>query len=285
MELAVTEIRNILTRTTGFLKTVTSHSVQPYRGCSFGNALCGVGCYVQHNPYVTQGRPWGSFLEVRKNGADSYRLHVDRERRWARKSRGKFGVFLSSSTEPFLPQEFRYRVTEKLLHAMLESPPDLLILQTHSHWVTEYLEIHRQLHRCCDLRVHVSIETDIEEFPGLPPHASSVERRFDAARTLKESGIRTVITVSPLMPIQEPEPFFSRIAECADAVVIDHFVQGDGSADGSRTERTALPAAMAAVRPDSVDVAYRDRMVETAKQYLPGRVGVNIDGFAGRYRA
>ena len=55
MELAVTEIRNILTRTTGFLKTVTSHSVQPYRGCSFGNALCGVGCYVQHNPYATQG--------------------------------------------------------------------------------------------------------------------------------------------------------------------------------------------------------------------------------------
>ena len=78
MELAVTEIRNILTRTTGFLKTVTSHSVQPYRGCSLGNALCGVGCYVQHNPYATQGRPWGSFLEVRKNGADSYRLHVDR---------------------------------------------------------------------------------------------------------------------------------------------------------------------------------------------------------------
>jgi DNA repair photolyase len=285
MELAVTEIRNILTRTTGFLKTVTSHSVQPYRGCSFGNALCGVGCYVQHNPYATQGRPWGSFLEVRKNGADSYRLHVDRERRWARKSRGKFGVLLSSSTEPFLPQEFRYRVTEKLLHAMLESPPDLLILQTHSHRVTEYLEIYHQLHRCCDLRVHISIETDIEEFPGLPSHASSVERRFDAARTLKESGIRTVITVSPLMPIQEPEPFFSWIAECADAVVIDHFVQGDGSADGSRTERTALPAAMAAVRPDSVDVGYRDRMVEIAKQYLPGRVGVNIDGFAGRYRA
>ena len=143
MELAVTEIRNILTRTTGFLKTVTSHSVQPYRGCSFGNALCGVGCYVQHNPYATQGRPWGSFLEVRKNGADSYRLHVDRERRWARKSRGKFGVFLSSSTEPFLPQEFRYRVTEKLLHAMLESPPDLLILQTHSHWAGSEMKTHK----------------------------------------------------------------------------------------------------------------------------------------------
>ena len=132
------------------------------------------------NPRVVRG---GSFLEVRKNGADSYRLHVDRERRWARKSRGKFGVFLSSSTEPFLPQEFRYRVTEKLLHAMLESPPDLLILQTHSHWVTEYLEIHHQLHRCCDLRVHISIETDIEEFPG-----PSVPRQLRRATLLMQPG-------------------------------------------------------------------------------------------------
>ncbi len=69
------------------------------------------------------------------------------------------------------------------------------------------------------------------------------------------------------------------------AVVIDHFMQGDGTADGSRTRRTALPAAMAAVNADSVGLAYRDRMVEIALRHLPGRVGVNIDGYAGRYLA
>ncbi len=283
MDLSVTEIRNILTRTTGFLKTVTSHSAQPYRGCSFGKSLCGVGCYVQHNAYLTQGRRWGSFLEVRRNAAESYQANVERERRWARRSRGRFGVFLSSSTEPFLPQEFRHRITRSLLGAMLEDAPDLLILQTHSHRVTEYLELYRELRKRCDLRVHVSIETDVEKFPGLPPHASSVERRFEAARTLSEAGIRTVITVSPLLPIREPERFFARVSACADAVVIDHFIQGDGSADGGRTLRTALPAAMAAVNADSVDLGYRDRMVEIALRHLPGRVGVNVDGFAGRY--
>ncbi len=92
-----------------------------------------------------------------------------------------------------------------------------------------------------------------------------------------------MITVSPLMPIREPERFFARVSSCASAVVIDHFIQGDGTEDGSRTQRTALPAAMAAVNADSVGLAYRDRMVETALRHLPGRVGLTIAGFAGRY--
>ena len=32
--------------------------------------------------------------------------------------------------------------------------------------------------------------------------------------------------------------FLARVAACADAVMIDHFMQGDGSADGARTRRT-----------------------------------------------
>jgi hypothetical protein len=100
---------------------------------------------------------------------------------------------------------------------------------------------------------------------------------------LREDGLRTVVTVSPLLPIENPQAFFSRIAEAADAVVIDHYIEGDGSPDGSRTARTPLPAAIAAVAPNALSLAYRDRMIEVARQFLPGRVGVNIDGFAGRY--
>lgn len=282
MELSITSVRNILTRTTGYLKTVTSHSVQPYRGCTLGNSLCGVGCYVQHNGYVTQGRRWGTFLEVRENAAGAYRARVERERRWARKARGEFSIFLSSSTEPFLPQEFRHGVTRKLLEAMIDAPPDSLVLQTHSHRVTEYLDLYRELVRRCRLRVHVSIETDRERLAGLPPHASSAAARFEAAAVLKQAGIRTVITVSPLLPIENPECFFARVAECADAAVIDHFIEGDGTPDGRRTLATPLPHAMAAVARASLELAYRDEMVRVAMRYLPGRVGVSIDGFAGR---
>jgi hypothetical protein len=68
----------------------------------------------------------------------------------------------------------------------------------------------------------------------------------------------------------------------ADAVVIDHFIAGDGTADGTRTLRTELPEAMRQVDPRSTTLAYRDFIVEVARRFFPGRVGVNIDGFAGR---
>ncbi len=283
MQIDFVEIGNILTRAGGFLKTVSSHSAQPYRGCSFGNSLCGVGCYVQHYAHLTRGRRWGGFLEVRRNAADSYRRNYPRERAWARRSRGRFTIFLSSSTEPFLPQEFRYRITRGLLEAMLELPPDELIVQTHSQRVVDYLGLLAGLGRACRLRVHVSIESDRDQFPGLPRSPNPVSGRLEAAKALKASGIQTVITVAPLLPIRDPERFFRRVAECAHAVVIDHFIQGDGTPQGTRTARTPLPAAMEAVLPGSSRLAYRDEMVRVAQRFLPGRVGVNVEGFAGRY--
>src|SRR3954470_6733972 len=103
-----TTIGNVLTRTTGYLRTVASHSLQPYRGCTFGNSLCGVGCYVQHNAWVTRGRQWGTFLEVRTNAADVYRNSYEREAAWARRTHGDFAIFCSSATDPFVPQERKF---------------------------------------------------------------------------------------------------------------------------------------------------------------------------------
>jgi DNA repair photolyase len=283
MQTTTTTVQSILTRTSGFLKTVSSHSLQPYRGCPFGKSLCGVGCYVRHSYHITRGREWGTFLEVRSDAAEAYRRAYPRERAWARRNRDGFTIFLSSATEPFPPQESRHGVTRRVLEAMLEFPPDGLIVQTHSHRVVEAADLLARLAESCHLRVHVSIETDRDGLPGLPPHASSIERRFEAASTLRRAGLRVVITVSPLLPISNPDAFFRRVADSADAVVLDHFIGGDGSPQGSRTRNTALPAAMAAVDPASVELGYRDRMGEVACKYLPGRVGFNIDGFAGRF--
>jgi DNA repair photolyase len=263
VEVSQTPVRSILTRTSGFLRTVASHSLQPYRGCSYGSTLCGVGCYVRHNGLLTRGRPWGSFLEVRVNAAQRYSERVEAERRWAHRQ-GPFSIFMSSSTDPFVPQERKFRITQSLLEAMADAPPDELIVQTHSHLVTEYSDLLVELGSRCAVRVHLS-------------------RRFAAAAALRDAGLRVVITVAPLLPIDEPDAFFARIADHADAVVIDHFIGGDGSTGGARTNRTALPRAMAAIDPASVTIAYRDRMIDLARRHLPGHVGVNIDGFAGRF--
>jgi DNA repair photolyase len=276
------EVESILTRTGGYLRGITSHSAQPWRGCSFGRSLCGVGCYVRHNRWVTRGEAWGDFLEARANAGEVWRRSVGRERRWARGRDGRFAVFLSSSTEPFLPQEGRYAVTRRLLEAMCDDPPDGLVVQTHGDAVLGFRELLGELGRRCEVRVHVSIESDRETLPGLPPPACSVERRLAAAAGLRAAGLRSVITIAPLLPLRDPETFLRRAGEAADAVVIDHFVGGDGSPDGRRTLATGLPEAMRKVDPASLDLAYRDAVVALARRLLPGRVGVGRDGFAGR---
>ena len=285
MAVQVTEVqvKSVLTRTSGFLKTVSSHSLQPYRGCTFGKALCGVGCYVQHNAILTRHQPWGSFLEVRTNAAEVYRRQFSGERKWARNHRGEFCIFMSSSTDPFLPQEDRYRITLQILEAMVEFPPDTLIIQSHTHRVTRYLDEYLSLNRRAALRIHISIESDLSRLPGLPPPASSIDSRLQAAAELKSAGLRVVVTVAPLLPIQDPERFFERISQVADAVVLDHFIEGDGSSNGSRTSKTALPGAMSTLDPHSTSLDYRDRMLAIAQGIMPGRVGLSVDGFAGRF--
>jgi len=276
-------VRSILTRSSGYLRGVTSHSLQPYRGCAYGRSLCGAYCYVRHNRWLTRGAAWGSFLEARTNAAEVYTAQLERERRWARRARGDFSVFLSSSTDPFVPQERRLGITRGVLRAMGERPPDALVVQTHSHRVLDALDLLGALASRCALRVHVTIESDRERLPGLPPPASSVDARFEALAALRAAGVFAVVTVSPLLPIADPEAFFARAAACADAAVIDHFVGGDGTPDGARTRRTRLPDAMAAVDPATTEPAYRDRMLALAQRHLPGRVGVGPDGFAGRW--
>src|SRR5207253_8024510 len=115
------------------------------------------------------------------------------------------------------------------------------------------------------LRFHISIEGDRDRLPSLPPPASSVARRFEAAAALRGAGLRVVITVATLLPIAEPRAFFERVAEVADAVVVDHYIGGDGSHGGARTLATPLPRAMACLDPASVGLDYRDRMVALAE--------------------
>ena len=125
--------------------------------------------------------------------------------------------------------------------------------------------------------MHISIESDQQDLPGLPPAACSVDRRFAAAHTLRQSGIFVVVTVSPLLPIVDADAFFARIASQADATVIDHFIGGDGSPDGRRTAATSLPQAMEQVIAGSTRLSYRDEVVDIARKHLPGWVSASTD--------
>jgi DNA repair photolyase len=272
--------KSILTRTTGYLKSVCSHSLNPYSGCGFGNSSCGQGCYVRFNNWVNRGREWGSFVDVKTN--DLYSRTVEKEKSWAHRQSMLFSIFMSSSTDPWQPAEKKYRITRKVLQAMLLTPPDEIILQTHSSSILEDVDIIAELSRSCNLRVHISIEGDRDQLPGLPPPPCSVDSRIQALEQLSSRGIFTVICLSPLHPLNDAELFFRRLKSAgASAVIIDHFILGDGTSDGSRTKKTSLPAIMKNVMPESIHLSYRDKVIDIARNHLP--TGVSAAGFAGNY--
>src|SRR5262249_13205702 len=62
-----------------------------------------------------------------------------------------------------------------------------------THRLTIYLDLYPAHAARCALRFHISIESDRDRLPGLPPPASFVERRFEAAAELHAAGLRVVI--------------------------------------------------------------------------------------------
>ncbi len=272
--------KSILTRVTGYLKKVSSHSLNPYVGCGFGRSSCGVPCYVQHNRWLTNGRDWGTFVDVKLEADRIYRQTYKRESAWARRDGGMFSIFFSSSTDPWQPLEKKYRVSRSLLQAMVEFPPDKIILQTHTADILDDEKTIIELAKKTSLKVHISLEGDRERLPGLPPPPCSIDERIGALEKFSKQGIETVACLSPLHPLKDPENFFYRLSVTGvNGVIIDHFIEGDGTHDGSRTLRTPLPNIMREVDASSVNLAYRNEVAKIARKFLP--VGISADGFSG----
>ena len=282
MQTNLTTSKSLLTRSSGYLSGVCTHSLNPYRGCGFGLSSCGEGCYVRFNHWLTQGREWGKFVDVKINASKLYIQSVEKEKKWARKRSTPFTIFMSSSTDPWQPAEKKYRVTRSLLDAMTSCPPDTLILQTHSSSILDDIKVIQKLSQLCSVRIHISIEGDRNRLPGLPPPPCSIEQRISALEKLSGHGLNTVACLSPLYPLKTPKLFFDRLKKSgASAVIIDHFIEGDGTEGGSRTFRTRLPSAMSQVEEDSVKLSYRNQIADIARSYLP--VGISAQGFAGHF--
>jgi DNA repair photolyase len=272
LQVEETPSRSILTRTGGFLSGF-SHSLNPYRGCAFGNSLCGAACYA---PAVLRGekRAWGSYLGVKTNAADIYAKDLARERR-----RGPVRIFFSSVTDPYVPQERRYGVTRALLEAMVRDPPDKLVIQTHTPGPLRDLDLLEKIE--CDLTVQISVETDYERLPGLPPHAYAPAERIEALETIKRRGLKAVGVVAPLLPLRDAEAFARDLDRSCTSVIVDHYLVGDGSKDGARTKRRGLPDIL--LREGFEKWTRIDALHETADLFRrvlgPDRVGVSATGF------
>jgi DNA repair photolyase len=228
--------KSILTPTSGFLASGYTHTLNPYVGCAFAGALCGTFCYAQHQHWITRGRPWGLY-GPKRDIRQAFQRDYDRIKRPTKGEPRPLRIYMASSTDPYIPQELRLGLTGALLEEMQQRPPDVLVIQTHTTLVSRDLDLILPLSNHCELWVSITCETDMDPVPGFPPHASRPAKRLETLKHFREEGIPTQATVSPLMPLADPQAFAQALDAACARVIMDHYLLGDGS-HGARTKRT-----------------------------------------------
>ncbi len=239
------ENATILTPTGGFLAAGYTHTINVYQGCAFAGALCGMYCYAQHNQWITKGRAW-SLYGAKRRVREAYCRDHDRIKRPRRGEPGPLKIYMSSSTDPYIPQEKSLRLTRALLEEMTERPPDVLVIQSHHTMVGRDIDLVADISSRSEAWVSLTVETDMERVPGFPPHASSPARRLSTLAAFRARGIPTQATISPLLPLADPPAFARALDAACDRVILDHYLIGDGSPGGWRTRRTGFPNRLAA---------------------------------------
>ena len=174
-----------------------------YKGCSHG---C-VYCYVPS--LIHDERGWGTFVDVKVNAPEV----LDRELRTAEPK----VVFLSSASDSYQPVEARYRITRRCLEVLLKRGFPVSIL-TRSPLILRDLDL---LKRFEWIRVGFSISTacDRRYEPGVVP----VERRVDCLRKLSSVGIRTWVSMAPIIPrliLTDLEALIGRLREAGVSMVM-----------------------------------------------------------------
>ncbi|HWO75335.1 MAG TPA: radical SAM protein [Bacillus sp. (in: firmicutes)] len=219
--------KKILTPTSGFLYGY-SHSLNPYAGCAFGCSYC----YVRQSPIgLFRKQAWGTWVDVKQEAREL----LIKEIRQLRMRNKEITIFMSSSTDPYQPVEYKEKVTRTLLEALVESPPDFLFVQTRSPLVTRDIDLF--LHLKDRIRISVTVETDLEEVrKRFSPQAPPIQARLKALKEMKEADLPTQAAVAPVLPFSKEFPAI--LSNVTDRVVIDDY-SGDGS-QGKRTDRLGI---------------------------------------------
>ena len=210
MEVTEIQATSILTpQKVGSLAGHYDYSLNPYAGCAFRCSYCYVPKFPskRHDDF----QQWGKWVEVKVNAPELIRKQRTQV----------FGssIFFSSATDPYQYLELKYRLTRQCLKELLKYKPARLTMHTRSHLILQDLELLKQFGD--RVRVGVSFTTDDEEIRRqFEPGAPSIARRLEVLHGLKEAGIQTHASLSPLLPCN-PERLAAMLKPLVNTVWID----------------------------------------------------------------
>lgn len=254
------EPRSILTRASGFMAEY-DYTLNPYSGCLFGCTYCYAAFFVRDAELTAS---WGEWTRAKVNAVEVLkRMRTD--------LRGR-SIYMSSVTDPYQPVERRLRLVRELLEELVHHQPQLVV-QTRGPLVTRDLDLFTQLEA---VRVNMTITTDDDEVRrAFEPHCPSNEQRLDAIAEVTAAGVPTTITMTPLLPVADPDAFATRLlATGVRKFVVQPFHASRGRfVAGTRDEAVAISEARG-----WDDDTYRDT-VEVLRRRLP-TLAEGREGFA-----
>ena len=203
-------VREILTRATGFMDAY-DFTLNPYAGCSFGCTYC-YAAFFAHSPEKRDS--WGQWVTVKENAVE--RIRVSR-----RRLDGKL-IYMSSVTDPYQPIERKLRLTRGILETLAGSQRPKLVVQTRSPDVVRDVDLFQRIAaNGGHVQVNLTVTTDDEEVRRtFEPHCPNNRIRLRAASDLRTSGVRTCITMTPLLLVDDADAF----ADSLLGTGVEHFI-------------------------------------------------------------
>ena len=182
----------------------SDYVINPYVGCPHGCRYC-YACFMKR--FTNHSEEWGSFIDIKRC-----------DRAISRKKLQGKSVFLSSVTDCYNPYEEKYGSTRKILEQLVSIDCELNI-STKSNLILRDIDLLKQ---CKNLKVSVSINTLDEQFRKDMDNASSIAERLNTLKVLHESGVYSVLFMSPIFPgITD----FRKIIESSKAYVDEYWFE------------------------------------------------------------
>ncbi len=211
MDITTRRATSILTKPSGFARDF-DYSLNPYSGCAFGCTYCYAAFFARSQDLQDT---WGRWVEVKENALELLK------RRRKRPLLDKV-IYISTVTDPYQPVEAQLKLTRAVLQELLDYHQVRVMMQTRGDLVTRDIDLFEKFRFA---QVNMTITTDDDEVrKRFEPTCTSIERRFRAVRMLSDAGVQTVITMTPLLPVRDPQAFAARLlASGAQRFVVQEF--------------------------------------------------------------
>ena len=251
---------SILTPASGFMAEY-DYTLNPYSGCGFGCHYCYAAFFARDKELVDT---WGDWVTVKENAVDLLRRR--------RKSISGKSIYMSSVTDPYQPIERKLELVRSILSELIPHQPRLVV-QTRSPLVTRDIDLLKQFDV---VRVNMTVTTDSEEVRrAFEPHCPTNNKRLEAIAEVMAAGIDSAITLTPLLPVDDPPAFAQLLASTGvNRFVVQPFHPSQGRfVRGTREEAVRIASSMG-----WNEERYR-ATVEILRKWLPD-VEEGQDGFA-----